>query len=408
MSDEQESKAEEAAVPQVVGEADAAPAARVKVEPRPPKDLDEAEVDALKSKAKELVVGLESGNNLPMVRSVQTLGSTAQLECADKLNLLQKPLRQRLERDDSDQTIPKTLAQLRGTLETINPHTLARPGPIRGFFLSILGSIPGLGKWLREGGAKKAASEIKARYEPAQKVVDDIMENLRRGKDDLLRDNSELDELFTQIQSEHLNVKKNAYLGELLLVELERYGDSAPEQEQSWVTDLTHKVAMRTQDLRTQEQVNEQFFANIRMTSDTNTELSLNVDRTIAVTRPLIMVAVAIQQALIRQKEVADATLKTQEYAGELLVNVAKQTGQQAKEVAEMQNRSVVALDKVKEAYDTVMKALDETDRTKREGIENAKRGLGQLNDMSEKLSARFKQYQKDTVTEEEVEETQA
>ena len=82
------------------------------------------------------------------------------------------------------------------------------------------------------------------------------------------------------------------------------------------VRNALHDVAMRVQDLRTMEEVHIQFFVSIEMTRQNNNRLGQSVERTLALGSNVVMVGLAIQSALTRQKRVMEATQRTREFLG--------------------------------------------------------------------------------------------
>ena len=70
------------------------------------------------------------------------------------------------------------------------------------------------------------------------------------------------------------------------------------------IRNATYDVTMRVQDLRTMAEVHIQFYVSIEMTRQNNTRLGQSVERTLALGTNVVMIGLAIQTALARQRRV--------------------------------------------------------------------------------------------------------
>jgi uncharacterized protein YaaN involved in tellurite resistance len=347
--------------------------------PQPPKALPPEALNELQTKALTVSGDFETkSQDREFMNSLMNLGSEAQQNASRKLDLLKSKVGTLLsDLDGEGAKIPKDLVELRMMLDKINPHKIEK----RGFFSKLLGKVPGVGDRLKE---------IAIRYESVQTQIDLIVNNIREGRDTLIRDNISLEQLYDDVKAQQLAVQKNAYLGELIIAELEKRvaATTDPALKQKLEMAL-HAIAMRVQDLRTMEQVNMQFFVSIDLTTNNNHLLAQAVDRTLTVTTNVITVGLAIAAALANQKRTMEATKATQEYAGNILASNAAAIRQQTADIAQMYNNPVLALEKVQKSYDDLMAAMDEVEKVKRQGIDTAKQGMARLSDMSGKLAQR-------------------
>ncbi len=354
-------------------------------EPKLPAQVAEADASELQQRAKGLLERLESEpEDRQLARSLGALGSDAQQRAGHEIDLLKTKVGALLsDLDGPGSRIPQGLVKLRKTMDDVNPHVLASKP--RGLLSRLLRRTPLIGDVL---------ADIAVKYESVQTQIDSIVDGLRAGKDQLLQDSLELDRLYRQVQAAQLEVQKASYLGELLWQGLEAQlagtGDDAPEAgERQRLETLVHRVAMRVQDLRTMEQVNTQFFISIDLTIQNNDHLSDAITRTVTVTRSLLTVGLAIQAALANQKKIMEAVKETQEYTADMLAANAASIRQQTSEIGDMYKNPVLALDKVKAAYDDLMGAMDQMDEIRRAGTESARSGIAELDQMSAGLAPR-------------------
>ena len=236
----------------------------------------------------------------------------------------------------------------------------------------------------------KVLEKIAIRYEPVSKQVTMIETKLREGRQMIAKDNIELRKLYEQVEQQQLPIQKNAYMGELVMqqltVLLEQTDDTLKVER---VRNALHDVSMRVQDLRTMEEVHIQFFVSIEMTRQNNNRLGQSVERTLALGSNVVMVGLAIQSALTRQKRVMEATQRTREFLGNLIVANAASIKQHTQDIGDLYNNPVIAIDKITQAHNDLIEAMNEADRLKQEGIDAARVNIAKLSQLSADLQHR-------------------
>ena len=349
-----------------------------------PRGLDEHGQTQLAQKADQLALAvLAEPGDRKLGRQVSAMGVREQQKASREIGLLKTRVGTMLSQLDGEGAeIPRTLIALRHTMDEINPQVLGQPSGIA----KLLGRTPGVGKILKR---------IAVKYESVQTQIDQIMAGLRHGKDKLLQDSTELEQLYEQVHVAQQGVQQSAYVGELLMQRIE---DSIAEEtetvQRQKLQTMAHKVAMRVQDLRTMEQVNLQFFSSIDMTLQNNDSLCEQIDRTVMVTQSLLTVGLAIQAALANQKQIATAVKQVQDSTAAMLEANAAAIGRQTREIGEMQNNPVIALDRVRNAYESLVGAMDEMEQIRLAGTEKARTGISELTKMSAALEPKVEALQ--------------
>ncbi len=342
----------------------------------PPKGLDEQSSAQLAGQAEQLAAAvLADPGDRKLTRRLSAMGVKEQQRAGKEIGLLKTRVGTMLKQLEGEGgEIPKTLIDLRHTMDEINPQVLGKPSGVAKW----LGKAPGVGKILKR---------IAVKYESVQTQIDQIMNGLRHGKDKLMMDSAELEQLYEQVHIAQQGVQQSAYVGEMLWGKIEDAAADATEPaERQKLQAMAHKVAMRVQDLRTMEQVNLQFFVSIDMTLQNNDALCDQIDRTVMVTQSLLTIGLAIQAALANQKQIASAVRQVQDSTAAMLEANAASIGLQTKEIGEMQNNPVIALDRVKNAYTTLVGAMDEMEKIRSAGTEKARAGIAELTQMSAAL----------------------
>ena len=207
----------------------------------------------------------------------------------------------------------------------------------------------------------------------------------------LTRDNVELRKLYEQVESQRPTVEKNAYLGELLMRELDELMQRSVEpRKKEKIQNALHDVAMRVQDLRTMQEVYSQFFVSIEMTRQNNTRLGQAVDRTLALASNVVTVGLAIQIALARQRRVLEATQRTREFLGDMIVSNAETIKRHTEEIGDVYNEPVIAVEKITQAHNALLEAIDLADQLKQDGIASARENISKLSRLAGVLEERF------------------
>jgi uncharacterized protein YaaN involved in tellurite resistance len=356
-------------------------------DPVPPGILAPEEAATLQEQAKAVAAGLEQSRGskeLALIDSVSNLGAREQAEAGTELALLRVRVGDMIGRDGPGSEIARDLVDLRVTLLQIDPNELSKPG----FMRRVFGFLPFVG---RTTPPVKVVERISARYGTAASQVQVIESRLNEGRRLLARDNIELRKLYEGVESQQAPVEKKIYLGELLIRELstlaERTEDSLKLER---IRNVLHDVAMRVQDLRTMQAVYSQFYVSIEMTRQNNARLAQSVERTVSMAGNVVVVGLAIQAALARQKRVLEATQATQEFLGQMLAANAASIKQHTAEIGDVYNNPVIAIDKIAQAQRDLLEAMATVDKYKDEGIRAARQNIATLARMSEEMQGKL------------------
>jgi len=349
-------------------------------EPDVPKGITEKEEEELRIRSTELVKKLEEASGsqeMELVDSITSLGLQAQRSAAADLELLRPRVGDMLSKGGTGEKITKDLVDMRLALNQINPHELSEKGLLK----RIVGKIaPFL----------KALEKIAIRYEAVSKQVTIIETRLREGRRMLTKDNVELRKLYEQVEAKQLPIQRNAYLGELIMQQLDGLLKNTDDPLRSErIRNALYDVSVRVQDLRVTEEVHIQFFVSIEMTRQNNTRLGQAVERTLTLATNVVTVGLAIQTALSRQKRILEATKRTQEFLGNLIVANAATIKQHTQDIGDVYKDPVIAIEKITQAHNDLMEAMDIADRLKQEGIDVARQNIARLSQLSTELQER-------------------
>ena len=352
-----------------------------------PRGITAAEAVELNARAAAIVGDLRNANGskeMEIIDAITALGIQAQRHAASDIDLLRGRVGEMLssEKDGAGTKITKDLVDLRLTLNRIDPQHVGRENVIR----RAVHSLPfGRNRLLR------VLETIAVRYEPVSRQVVMLENRLRDGRMLLVRDNIELRKLYEQVEAQRAPVQRNAYLGELVMQQLDALlHETEDSSKRSRIQDALYDVAIRVQDLRVMEEVHVQLFASLELTWQNNGRLGQAVDRTLTLVSNVTVIGLAIQAALARQRRVLDATQRTREYLGNRLLANATAIKQHTVEIGDVYNGPVIALDKLTQAHDTLFQTMDIVDRLKSDGIASARENAETLKKLVAQLEDRM------------------
>jgi uncharacterized protein YaaN involved in tellurite resistance len=343
-------------------------------------NLGAEEAADLKERASEIVRGLEQApgsKGLELADGITAVGIQAQRRAGEDLDFLRARVGELLSDKGASGQVTKDLVELRLNLERIAPLVSGRA---RG----LLRAVP------FSASMVKQLERIAVRYETISRQVVQIERRLAEGRALLRRDNVELRKLYEDVEAQQPPIERNIYLGEALMTELqELLGRTSDPMKRDRFQTVLFDVSMRIQDLRTMQEVHTQFFVSIEMTRVNNSRLGQAVDRTLSLTTSTLMVGLAIQAALSRQKQVLAATQRTRQFLGDLVATNAAVIKQQVSEIGDVYRNPVVAIEKLTQAHNDLIEALNTAGRLEAEGIEMARANVEKLRQLTQDLAQR-------------------
>ena len=285
------------------------------------------------------------------VDQITNMGRKEIAEAAGQSNrFLDRPVRAM----DKDAGVGADLAELRRTVEDLDPST-------RGDLLAprrLFGIIP-FGSKLRNyfDGYKSAQGHISA-----------ILARLQGGKDELLMDNAAIDVERQNLWAAMGKLEQMIFMSKALDEALEtRAADldhSDPAKARALRESALFQVRQRTQDLLTQMAVTVQGYLALDLVKKNNIELIKGVDRASTTTVGALRTAVTVAQAMANQKLVLDqiTALNT------TTANIIDGTGQMLKDntarIHAQAAGSTIPLETLSRAFQNIYDTMDSIEQT--------------------------------------------
>ncbi len=245
--------------------------------------------------------------------------------------------------------IGKGLVDLRNQIEDLDP---SRQGDLMSP-RKLLGLIP-MGNKLVGYFAK---------YQSAQTHLNAIIETLKRGKDELLRDNAAIEQEKINLWSLMENLEKYVHIGKKLDSELEAKANSMkvsdPAKARVVREEMLFYTRQKVTDLLTQMAVNIQGYLALDMVRKNNLELMKGVDRATTTTVSALRTAVMVAQALANQKLVLDQITALNTTTGNLIASTSEMLRDQSAAIHQQAASSTIDIAVLQQAFQNIYVTMD-------------------------------------------------
>jgi uncharacterized protein YaaN involved in tellurite resistance len=250
---------------------------------------------------------------------------------------------------DKGAEIGKGLIDLRRQIEELDP---SRQGDLFSA-RKLLGIIP-MGNRL---------ADYFDRYQSSQSHLNAIIEALKRGKDELLRDNGAIEQEKQNLWSLMERLEKYIHIGKKLDAELDAKARALDitDVEKARVVreEMLFYTRQKVTDLLTQMSVNIQGYLALDMIRKNNLELMKGVDRATTTTVSALRTAVIVAQALSNQKLVLDQISALNTTTGNLIASTSEMLRDQSAKIHQQAASSTIDIAKLQQAFQNVYQTMD-------------------------------------------------
>lgn len=276
---------------------------------------------------------------------------------------------------DKDSGVGADLAQLRRTVEDLDP---GRKGTLSSG-RKLLGIIQ-LGNSMKKyfDGYVSAQGHIKA-----------ILDRLASGKDELLMDNAAIDVERQKLWEAMGNLEQMITIARLLDTKLE---DAAadldhtdPAKAKAIRESALFYTRQRAQDLLTQMAVTVQGYLALDLVKKNNVELVKGVDRASTTTVAALRTAVTVAQALTNQRLVLEQITALNTTTANIIDSTGKLLREQTGKIHEMAASSTVPLETLQRAFQNIYETMDTIDTFKIKALDSMKQTVETLSGEVEK-----------------------
>mgnify|MGYP001431421107 FL=1 len=333
----------------------------VETEEKPEKLVDVLPEDK-KEKALELAKQIDPSN----LQSVSQYGTEAQSKLMD----FSHHMLDHVKNNDVCE-IGNILSDLMKKLEQVDPDELMPEN--RGIFSRIFNRV------------SKSVNQILSKYQKTGAQIDRISVKLDRSKDELMKDNKLLEQLFLKNKEyfDALNIFIAA--GEVKIEELrtkeipalqkeaEESRNQMKVQEVNDLIQFVDRLEKRVHDLKLSRQITIQSAPQIRLIQNTNQALVEKIQSSILTAIPLWKNQIAIALTLLRQRNAVEAQKLVSQTTNDLLLKNSELLRTNTIETAKENERGLVDIETLKKTQEDLISTIEETLTIQAEGREKRK-----------------------------------
>ncbi|MBA4007705.1 MAG: toxic anion resistance protein [Erythrobacter sp.] len=276
---------------------------------------------------------------------------------------------------DADGSVGKDLAELRRTVEDLDP---GRKGKISGP-RKILGFIP-------FGNKLKNYFDS---YTSAQGHIAAILQRLESGKKELHLDNAAIDTERQKLWAAMGELEQMIHIAKTLDARLEakalELDSSDPAKAKALRESALFYVRQRTQDLLTQMAVSVQGYLALDLVKKNNVELVKGVDRASTTTVGALRTAVTVAQAMTNQRLVLGQITALNKTTSDIIDSTSALLREQTAQIHEQAASSTIPLETLQRAFQNIYDTMDEVDNFKVRALESMKQTVTVLTSEVEK-----------------------
>ena len=339
--------------------------------------LEDAQRTQLEAKADQFVEDLvaQDTNSPEFGRRVDQIADMGRTEIAAAAGQSNRFLDRPVKSMDKDSGVGTDLAELRRTLEDLDPGKqggLTSPK-------KLFGLIP-FGNKMRDYFDS---------YKSAQSHIATILTRLASGKDELLKDNAAIATERQSLWAAMGRLEQMIHVSKALDGKLEAKANeietSDPAKAKAIRESALFYVRQRTTDLLTQMAVSVQGYLALDLVKKNNVELMKGVDRASTTTVSALRTAVTVAQALTNQKLVLEQITALNTTTANIIDSTGTLLKSQTATIHEQAASATIPLDTLKRAFQNIYDTMDAVDAFKGKALVSMKTTVDALTDEVEK-----------------------
>jgi uncharacterized protein YaaN involved in tellurite resistance len=339
--------------------------------------IDEEKKSKLDEKVDAFVADLvaQDANSPEFGQRVDQLTNMGRKEIAEAAGHSNRFLDRPVRAMDSDSSVGADLAELRRTVEDLDPGkkgSLFTPK-------KLFGIIP-YGNKMRD---------YFDGYKSAQSHINSILGSLASGKDTLIKDNAAIDVERQNMWATMGRLEQMIHISKTLDARLEakalELDSTDPTKAKAVRESALFYIRQRTQDLLTQMAVTVQGYLALDLVKKNNVELVKGVDRASTTTVAALRTAVTVAQALVGQKLVLEQITALNTTTANMIDSTGEMLKNQTAQIHEQAASSTIPIETLQRAFQNIYDTMDNIDTFKLKALENMKTTVNTLSSEVEK-----------------------
>lgn len=286
--------------------------------------------------------------------------------------MLQRPLRSMHQNETTkSKTIASSMKQLRQKVTELDPK---RKG-------NLIGRKKIFGIPVPFGFGNKISSYLQD-FKSSETQINDIIQSLMNGKDELLEDNAvievERENLLTLMQ----RLEQYAYISKELDKKITNHIESLQQDDEKSTAikqQILFPLRQKSIDIYQHLAVCMQGYMALQVVKQNNSELIRGVDRATKTTVSALRTAVLVSEALGTQKLVLKQVQTVNDVTNELIKTNAEILGQQGTEIQQNATSASLSIENLNTAFSQIFKAMDAIDSYREQALPNMQKTITAL-----------------------------
>ncbi|MCA3255068.1 MAG: toxic anion resistance protein [Alphaproteobacteria bacterium] len=335
------------------------------------------QVTALEQRVDAFVEDLvaQDANSPEFGKKVDQLSALGRREIAEAAGQSNRFLDRPVRAIDSETGVGTDLAELRRTIEDLDP---SKHGDLTAK-KKLFGIIP-FGNKLRNYFDS---------YKSAQSHISAILSRLANGKDELLMDNAAIDVERAKLWETMGKLEQMIHVSKTLDAKLEgkamELEASDPAKAKAIRESALFYTRQRTQDLLTQMAVSVQGYLALDLVKKNNVELVKGVDRASTTTVAALRTAVTVAQAMTNQRLVLDSITALNTTTANMIDATGNLLKTNTARIHEQAASATVPVETLKRAFQNIYDTMDAIDTFKLKALDSMKTTVDTLSSEVEK-----------------------
>lgn len=289
------------------------------------------------------------------------------------------------------------------TLNSVRTKDLGEVGKLLSDVVTELKTFENEDEKGLKGFLKRSANKVtamKAKYDKAEKNVDDIARVLENHQITLMKDISMLDQMYDLNEKYFKELSMyilagNQKLEDVRSRELPALMASATEgsleaQKANDLQNMANRFEKKLHDLELTRMVSLQMAPQIRMVQASNTVMAEKIQSTVVNTIPIWKNQMVLALGVHHSEQAAEAQKKVADLTNQLLKKNAETLRQSTVNVARESERGIVDVDTIRYTNEQLIAALDEVRKIQLEGHENREKAQRELEALEADLKHRL------------------
>jgi uncharacterized protein YaaN involved in tellurite resistance len=224
------------------------------------------------------------------------------------------------------------------------------------------------------------------KYESAGTQIAKLMGELRTAQDEVRRDVAAMGEMEAKLWEAMGKVKEAGIFAEMLDArlagEVTRLQSVDPLKAEAIEQEVLFYVRQAQSDLLAQQAVNVNAYRQIGILKKTGRELINGCDRMATTGMSALATAQAVARATGTQIQVMEMLKASSGAIGDLIEQTSVMLGQHVEKTGDFASNPVVAIDKLKAAFENTSKAMDSMDKFRKQALDNMAKNNLMLKEM--------------------------